>query len=282
MIKIVSDTTTGLTRELTERHDIDLVSQVVMFGPEVLRDGVDITNEVFLQRLKMSKEFPKTSQPPVGDFVTVFKKHLDAGHDVLCITVSDGLSGTYNSATQAKQQLGSDRITIIDSKNVAAAEALIVLEAVRLAKAGQSMAEIVACLDVWVKGMHLDFVLDTLEYLVRGGRASNLQGLLGTLLQMKPVLTIRHGTGKIEALERIRTRNKAHARLRAIIDAAVRGKRQIHMSVVHTALLAEAEVLAQELRQAYNLDECLVLEMPPAVAAHTGPGALGVAYYVED
>src|SRR3990172_9539647 len=109
MIRIVTDTATGLTREMAAQRGIDLVPLVVMFGTETLRDGVDITNEVFLQRLKMAKEFPTTSQPPVGDYVTAFKKHLDAGDEVLCITLSSLLSGTYNSAETAKKQLGRDR-----------------------------------------------------------------------------------------------------------------------------------------------------------------------------
>ena len=196
--------------------------------------------------------------------------------------MSSHLSGTYNSAQQAKQAIGSDRITIIDSKTVATAEAMMVLEAARWAGAGQSAAEVVSRLDAWIKGMTLDFVLDTLEYLVKGGRASNLQGLLGTLLQMKPLLTIRHGTGKIEALQRVRTRPKALARFREIIDQAVHGKSQVHMGVVHVGLPDEAGALAAEFRQKYGVADCPVIEMPPAVAAHAGPGAIGAAYYVEN
>lgn len=283
MLKIVSDTTTGLTMETAAQLGIDLVSQVVNFGSETLRDGIDITNEVFMQRLKMSKEFPKTSQPPVGDFVNVFKKHVDAGHEVLCITVSSLLSGTYNAAEQAKQQLGeaAERVTVVDSKTVAVSEALMVMEALYLSGAGKSVIEIVSVLERWSVGIRLDFVLDTLEYLVKGGRASSLQGILGTLLQMKPVLTIRDGSGRLEALERVRTRSKAHARLREIVDETVSGKSGVRMGVTHVALPVEAEALAQELRQKYQLTECPVIEMPPAVATHTGPGALGAAYYVE-
>ncbi len=283
MIKIVSDTTTGLTQEMTAQHGIDLVSQIVMFGSETLRDGIDISNEVFLQRLKMSKEFPTTSQPPAGDFVAAFKRHLDAGHEILCITVSSLLSGTYNSAETAKKELGSgmaSHITLVDSKTVATAEALLVLEAARMVKEGRSMAEIVARLDKMIVGMHLDFALDTLEYLAKGGRIGGAQAFVGTLLQMKPILTIKHG--RIEPLERVRTRAKAAARLREIVDSAVRGKSKAYVGVTHTGLPAEAEALAQEFRSAYHLDECLVIEMPPAVAAHAGPGALGAAYYVEN
>lgn len=281
MIKIISDTTTGLTQELTARYDIHLVSQIVMFGSETLRDGVDITNEVFLQRLKMSKEFPTTSQPSAGDFVAAFKPYLDAGHEILCITVSSGLSGTYNSAETAKKELGSDRITLVDSKTVATSEALMVLGAARMAQAGKSMPEIKAQLDKWVGGMQLVFVLDTLAYLVKGGRASSLQGFFGTLLQMKPILTIRDGTGSIEALERVRTRSRAQARLREIVDEAVGGRSHFQLGVTHTGLHAEAAALASEFRDKYGLDECLSIEMPPAVATHAGPGALGAAYFVE-
>ncbi|MGH2593137.1 MAG: DegV family protein [Anaerolineae bacterium] len=280
MIKIVSDTASGLTREVAAQHGIQLISQRVMFGTETLRDGVDITNDVFLQRLKMSKEFPTTSQPPVGDYVDAFKPHLDAGHEVLCLTVSSLLSGTYNSAETAKKNLGSDKITLVDTKNVATGQALMVLEAARTVKEGKSVPEIVAHLEPMVAGMHLDFVLDTLEYLAKGGRIGGAQAFVGTLLQMKPILTIQHG--RIEPLERVRTKTKAVARLREIADAAVKGKRTAQMGLMHSDLAVQAEALAQEFRATYNLNECLVVEMPPAVAAHAGPGALGVAYYVEN
>ena len=282
MLKIISDTTTGLTKEVAAQHGVDLISQVVMFGSETLRDGIDITNEVFLQRLKASKAFPTTSQPPVGDFLDVFKPLLDAGHEILCITVSSHLSGTYNSAETAKKELGSDMITLVDSKTVAAAEALLVLEAARMAREGKRVTEIVERLNALIPRTNLDFVLDTLEYLVKGGRANRIQGIIGTILQMKPVLSIRDGTGQIEALERIRTRSKALARLRGIVDEALQGKSKFQLAVTHTGLREEAVALAQEFRYKYSLGDCMVIEMPPAVAAHAGPGALGAAYIVED
>jgi DegV family protein with EDD domain len=189
------------------------------------------------------------------------------------------LSGTYNSAETAKNQLDSDKIALVDSKNVATGQTLIVIEAARMVQQGKSMTEIVARLDPLIDGMRLNFVLNTLEYLVKGGRVSSAAGLFGTLLQMKPILHVREG--RVEPLERIRTRNKAMARLREIVDAAVRDKNGVRIGVVHTGLPVEAEALSQEFRAKYGLDECMVVEMPPAVAAHAGPGALGAAYYVE-
>ncbi len=279
MIKIVTDTATGLTKELAAQYDVELVPLVVMFGNEILRDGVDITNEVFLQRLAASKDFPTTSQPPVGDFVAAFKRHLDAGHDVLCITLSSLLSGTYNSAETAKKQIGSDQITLVDTKTLATAQAMMVIEAARMAKAGKPVTEIVARLEQMIPKMRLDILLNTLEYLVKGGRASNMQGLLGTLLQMKPILTVQDG--RLVPLERIRTRNKAMARIREIVDAAVRGKTGAMVSVAHTGLHGEASALAREFQDKYHLSECMVLDIPPAVAAHAGPGAMAIGYYAE-
>ncbi len=277
MIKVVTDTATGLTKELAAQYDIELVPLVVMFGSEVLRDGVDITNEGFLRRLAESKEFPTTSQPPVGDFVDVF--NLDAGHEVLCITLSSLLSGTYNSAETARKQLDGDKITLVDSRTLATAQSMMVIEAARMAKEGKSMSDIVGRLDRMIAGAHLDFVLDTLEYLVKGGRVSGLQGFFGTLLQMKPILTIQDG--RLVPLERIRTRSKAMERMREIVDDVVKGKDKVYIGMAHTGLHAEATSLAGELREKYHVDECLVLDIPPAVAAHAGPGAIAVAYYVD-
>jgi len=282
MIKIVTDTATGITNELAAQYEVELIPLVVMFATQTLRDGVDISPSEFLQRLKASKEFPKTSQPPVGDFVAVFKKHLEAGHEVLCITLSSLLSGTYNSAETAKKQLGSDvasRITLVDCKNLATAQAMMVIEAARMAKAGKPMADIVRRLDQMIPVTHLDIMLDTLEYLVKGGRVPAVQGLVGTLLQMKPILTIKEG--RLEPLERIRTRSRAMERLREIVDAAVRGKRNVMIGVAHTGLPEEANSLARELRAKYGLSDCLVLDIPPAVSAHAGPGAIAVSYFVE-
>lgn len=280
MVKVVTDTTTGLSKALADKYDITLIPQQVMFGDETLRDGVDISNEVFLQRLKTSAKFPTTSQPPVGDFVEAYKKLLGAGHEVLCITLSAELSGTYNSAEQAKNQVEDERVTLIDSRNVAGGLAMIALEAARMGQAGKSMDEIVARVRRMIEGVHLEVVLDTLEYLVKGGRVSGAAGFFGGLLQMKPILTI--DGGKLVPRERIRTKGKAMARLRELIDEVVNGHGKVQMNVNHTGLYEEANSIAQEFRDRYGLDDCPVLDIPPAVAAHAGPGALAVAYFVDN
>lgn len=280
MIKIVAVTSSGITTDECKQHDITMIPQRVNFGMESLRDGIDITNEVFLQRLASSKDFPKTSQPPAGDFVEVFKKLRGAGHEVLVVVVSSKLSGTVSSATAAKSELQDDpMITIFDTLSVAGGEGLMVMEAARMAEAGQSLADILKKLEAMRDHMHMYIVFSTLEYLAKGGRIGKAQQLIGSMLNMKPILTLKHGA--IEPHERIRTLKKAHARLHEIVDHALRGKTKLHVAVMYTEITFEATQVANDLKERYHLAVCNAYHMSPAVGAHAGPDALGIAYYIE-
>lgn len=279
-VKIIGITSSGVEPADAEQYGITLVPLRVNFGTETLRDGVDISKEQFLQRLTASKIFPTTSQPPAGDFLELYKRFRAEGHDVLSVVLSNKLSGTWLSAHTAKQQLEDDHVAVFDTLNVAAGEALQLLEAARLAQAGKSAAEIVQRLEVMRDHVQLYFVLDTLEYLAKGGRVGNAQAFIGTLLQMKPVLEIKHGL--VEGAERVRTTAKARARLRHIVDEAMHGKHRAQMSVMYTGVKDLAEELAADLKKKYHLAECPVYLISPAVSAHAGPGALGVAFYIED
>jgi DegV family protein with EDD domain len=280
MIKIVAATTSGLSTEECQRYDIAMIPQRVNFGLESFRDGIDITNDVFLQRLASSKDFPTTSQPPAGDFIEAFKKLRAAGHEVLAILVSSKLSGTVSSANTAKSEMQDDpNITVFDTLNVAGGEGLMVLEAARMAEAGQNMAKIVQKLEAMRDHMHLYVVFDTLEYLAKGGRIGGAQKLIGSMLNMKPILMVKHGA--IEPHERIRTKKKALARLHEIVDHAIRGKPSVQVAVMYTEITFEAAQIAAELKDHYHLSECKAYHMSPAVGAHAGPGAIGIAYYLE-
>jgi len=281
VVKIVGDSTSGISPEIARQLDITVLPLRVLFGTEALRDGVDISNEAFIDRLVKSKEFPTTSQPSAGDFLEVYRTLRGAGHEVLCVLLSNKLSGTIVSANTAWVEMNHDRgIAIFDTLNVAAGEAIQVVEAARMAQAGSTLAEIVRRLEAMRDQVHLLFVLDTLEYLAKGGRIGNVQAFIGTMLQMKPLLEIKEGV--IEGAAKVRTKAKAQAHLREIIDEAMRGKSKAQMSVIHTRNKAEANALADELRRKYNLTECPVYTVSPAVGAHAGPGALGVAYYIEE
>ena len=278
-VKIIGVTSSGMPPEAARQLDITIIPLQVNFGSETLRDGVDISPEAFLDRLAASKQFPTTSQPPAGDFIEAFKPLRAAGHEVLCVLLSNKLSGTVMSANTAKQQLGDDHITVFDTLNVAVGEAILLSEAARLALAGQGVAEIVRRLEFMRDKVHLYFVVDTLVYLAKGGRASNAQAFIGTVLQMKPLLKVENGL--IEGAERIRTTSKAHARLRHIVEEGIRGKSNVQAAVMYTAIKDKAQALADHIRTSAHLSEVPVLTISPAVSAHTGPGALGVAFYTE-
>ncbi len=278
-VKIVAVTSTGIPPEVAQKLDLTIVPLRVHFGLETLRDGVDISVNAFLERLATSRQFPTTSQPPAGDFLEVFKKLRAQGHEVLAVMLSNKLSGTVMSANTARQQLNDEHITVFDTLNVASGEALLVIEAAQMAQAGRSVPEIVSRLETMRDKVRLYFVLNTLVYLAKGGRVSNAQAFIGSVLQMKPILKVENGL--VEGAERIRTLSKAHARLRSIVEEGVQGKSNVRVAVMYTMIDETAHTLAGELRAQYQLSEVQVHIISPAVSAHAGPGALGVAFYGE-
>ena len=278
-VKIVGDTASGISPELAEQLDLTIVPLRVNFGTETLQDGVDISPAAFLDRLATSKLFPTTSQPPAGDFIRVFQPLRAAGHDVLCVLLSNKLSGTVMSANAAKYQLQDEHIHIFDTLNVAAGDAILVMEAARLAQAGKSVDEIVSRLEFMRGKVQLYFVVDTLEYLAKGGRVSNAQAFIGSLLQMKPILKVENGL--VEGAERIRTTSKAQARLREIVAEGIEGRSAVQVAVMYTTIKDTAQALADEIQAQYHLTVVPVHTISPAVSAHSGPRALGVAFYAE-
>lgn len=278
-VKIIGITSSGLEPADAEKYGITIVPLRVNFGTETLRDGVDISKDEFLRRLAASKIFPTTSQPPAGDFLQLYKQFRAEGHDVLCVVLSNKLSGTWLSANTAKQQLADEHVTVFDTLSVAAGEAIMLIEAARLAQAGKTVPEIVSRLETMRDGMKLYFVLDTLEYLAKGGRVGNAQAFIGSVLQMKPILQIHDGL--VEGAERIRTKAKAHARLRTLVAEHMHGHTRAQMCVLYTGNSEAAEVFAAELKAQYHLDECPIYSMSPAVSAHTGPNALGFGLFAE-
>jgi DegV family protein with EDD domain len=278
-VKIVGDTSSGISPELARQLDLTIVPLRVNFGTETLQDGVEISPTAFLDRLATSKLFPTTSQPPAGDFIRVFQPLRAAGHEVLCVLLSNKLSGTVMSANAAKYQLQDEHIHIFDTLNVAAGDAILVMEAARLAQAGKSVDDIVLRLEFMRGKVRLYFVVDTLEYLAKGGRVSNAQAFIGSLLQMKPILKVENGL--VEGAERIRTASKAQARLREIVAEGIAGRSAVQVAVMYTTIKDTAQALADEIQAQYQLPVVSVHTISPAVSAHTGPRALGVAFYAE-
>jgi DegV family protein with EDD domain len=278
MIKLVTDSTAYLPEDRVQALDIRVVPLCVHFGQEACLEGIDITGEEFYARLKAEPELPTTSQPSAGEFLEVFKELHEAGHEIVCLTISSAISGTWNSAMAAKDMLPEAAISVVDSLYTTVALQLMVEAAAEAIAAGATRTEIAQQLEEIRGKMLLLFVVDTLEFLAKGGRIGNARALLGTVLRVKPILTLQDGA--IEPLEQVRTKKKAVARMESLIeehlgDAASQAK----LGITHALVPEEAQALKVEMMQRLGCREPLVHELGPVIGTHTGPGLLGIAAY---
>ena len=276
MVRIVTDSTCDLSSEQASQLGITAVAKLyVLFGDRTFQDGVTINNEQFYALLKNNSNFPSTSQPSVGDFVQIYERFK--GDPIISIHISRDLSGTLASAEAARDLVGGD-ITIIDSRNVNAGLALLANEAVRMSQQGATAAQIKARIDALVPRTRLVFALDTLENLRRGGRIGNAQAFLGSVLQFKPIITIKDG--RLEPVERVRTMSKAVARLKDIAAQDLADHDNPRVVFMHTAAPASASALMKALGTQIKLMDPFIIEAGPVVATHAGPGAVGISYIV--
>lgn len=250
----------------------------MLWGDEQLRDGVDIDTATFYERLAQSPILPKTSQPTPSDFVKAFEE-CDAD-EIVVICISDRLSGTIASANAAKA-LVSKPVHVVDSYSVSIGAGLQVLAAARARDAGASVQEILATIEAVRANLKLFFTVETLEYLYRGGRIGAAAKLLGTALQLKPVLTIRSNLGIIEPLERVRSRKRSLIRLVDYIVDQIDTSRPAHVGIMHAVAPEDAAMLREELLSRFEPVELIVSDVTPVVGIHGGPGVIGIVAYTE-
>lgn len=277
MTRIVADTTCGLSLEAARRLNIPMISQVINFGEESFREGIDIDHAAFMARLRSGRDLPKTAAPYPGDFIAAFKALVGQGESIVCIHPSAEVSGTVRSAETARESFPGADIRIIDTRTIAGPLASIVLEADRLAKLGKSADEVEAAVRELMARVRIYFLVDTLEFLRRGGRIGGAAALVGSVLQIKPILTF--ADGKVEPFEKERTKKRALARLHEVALAEAARGRDAHLTVMHSAALEEATTLAAELKTALNVPDVMVMDLVPAIVTHAGPGALAIGFF---
>ncbi len=275
----VTDSTSYLPEELRRRHEIQVIPQVLIWGGETLLDGVDIMPTAFYERLKTAEVMPTTSQATIGAFKDLFEPHVRAGRPILAILVSQKLSGTIQSAQSAKELFPGARIEIVNSESAAMAMGFQVLAAARAAEAGKSFDDVLAVAKDAKNHTGVVLVVDTLEFLHRGGRIGGAARMLGTALNLKPILELQDGV--IEAVERVRTRSKAQARLLGLLEERINGRPNLRLAVLHAAAEAEARLLLDVAAKRLNPMETVFSEVSPVVGAHVGPGTLGMCYSVD-
>jgi len=278
-VAIITDSTAYIPQGLVERYHIRVVPQVLIWGEESFLDGVDIQPAEFYARLSTSKTIPTTSQATVASFHSIFEPLAEKGVPMVVILISDELSGTLQSAHQAKEMFPQATIEVIDSRSTSMELGFHVLAAARAAEAGESLEEVVRIAREAQNHTGVFFVVDTLEFLHRGGRIGGASRLVGTALKIKPLLHLKDG--RVEPFEKVRTKKKALARLLDVIGERVDGKPNVRLAGLHAVAESEVVSLLEEAKRRFNPVETILSEVSPVVGTHVGPGTVGLAYCTE-
>ncbi|MBN1453532.1 MAG: DegV family protein [Anaerolineales bacterium] len=278
MTIIVADTTCGLPRDLLAKRGIPLIPQVVMFGEEAYHDDKELDTATFLQKLKASPTLPKTAAPEPPLYYPIFKQAQEKGESVVVIAPSAKVSGTVRSAEIAAQEFPGLDIRVIDSLTVSCNLGSLVLVADDMAKAGASADEIEAKIRAMIPRGRIFFVVDTLEYLAKGGRIGGAKKLLAELLEIKPILTIREG--QVEPFEQQRTKKRALARLAEVVAEGCPGNAESYLSVLQVEAESEAQAFVADLKERVLVPNIPIYELPPAIVVHGGPKTMGVGFFV--
>jgi DegV family protein with EDD domain len=285
MVKIVGDTTSCLSASFAQEHDIPIIPQVITFGDEAYLEGVEIDYATFMDRLRAATELPKTAAPPPELFADVFERFSQTGESVVCVLPSATLSGTVRSATVglqiAKEERGVGELDarIIDTQLIASPVATLLKLSAGWAEEGATADEIEARVLEMSGRCKIYFLVDTLKYLAMGGRIGGASALLGSVLKVKPVLTLKNG--QVDTFEKVRTHRRAVDRLKQLVLEQIAPGGEGHLTIMHADVAEAAEELAAYFRQALDIPEVPKYKVPPAVVTHGGPGVLGVGFFTE-
>ncbi|EYE89388.1 fatty acid-binding protein DegV [Fervidicella metallireducens AeB] len=270
-IRVVVDSTAYFTKEYVSENNIDVVQLKVEFGGVTKDEGFPGEFEEFYNKLKNSTDFPVTSQPPVGAFVKVFQDAVDNGEEVITLTFSSKLSGTYNCAKLAAEMVAPDKITVIDSESAVAVHRFLAEIAVDLAKEGKTREEIIKAIEDQKTRMGIHLTVGSLEYMKRGGRLSGAKALVGTLLNIKPIIGLVDGL--LIPVEKVRGKNKAIEMMISKIPDDVK-----KISIGQVLNMEEANRVKAILEEKFKDAEVTIYEVGPVIGSHLGPETIGLCY----
>ena len=273
-VRVVTDSTSDMPRELAEHYGISVIPQKVIFGTEELRDGVDITGDEFYRRVAGSPTLPTTSQASAGEFKELYESIGADADGIVSVHVSAALSGTVNSARSGGEQANIDcSVEVVDSKQASMGTGLIALAAAKVAQGGGDLWQVVSAAEDAVNRCETFVLLDTLEYLQKGGRIGRARAMVATLLSIKPMIILRDGI--VDELGKERTHRKGMTRLRRVTEEFAPLD---ELCVNYTTTPDEARAFAEQLRpQIPEGKEPLLAQIGPAIGTYTGPSAIGVS-----
>jgi DegV family protein with EDD domain len=281
MVHIITDTTACLPEETAQRYNIPVIPQILVLGSDSYQEGVEIDHAAFLEWLRSASEMPKTAAPPPELFTEQFKRLAPTGEPILCIHPSSEVSGTVRSATIAARDFPDADIRIIDTRTIGSTLMTLVILAAQWAEAGEDADTIEARLrEEFIPNGRIYFLVATLEFLAKGGRIGGAAALLGSVLQIKPILIMKDG--RVDQFERERTHRRALARLKELAIQDIPPHVAKHISVMHAAVPDQAAALAAFLSEHFDVGQIPVVNIPPAIVTHAGPGVLCIGFFVDN
>lgn len=278
-VAIVTDGACSLTPAQGEQFGIHIAPVYVAFGEKTYRAGIDLDNEGFYRFLSSSKKLPTTAQPTAADFVNIYNQLAEEAEEIITIVISHHMSATIQSAEMARNLFDNVPVHIVDSETVSLGLGMMAIAAARAAEQGQDAQAVLNLVESIKQKMNVIFTVNTLEYLYKGGRIGGATAFLGTALDIKPILYIKNG--RIEPLERQRTRKRSVSRLLALMEQSV-GKQPVHVAILHGNASEEARQLKQSIQSQFNCVELISSDMGPVIGVHAGPGTLGLVFYTSD
>lgn len=278
-VAIITDSSAYLPDEMIKALNLSVVPLTLHWDDQSYRDGVDIRAEEFYDRLSESDTIPTTSQVTVSEFTRLFGSLLDQDYAVLALLISSGISGTVESALQAKMEFPDAPIEVLDTRLVSMALGFMVIAVARAAQAGASLEECKALAEEIYPKIGVYFTVDTLKYLNKGGRINTAKRVMGAALNIKPIMEIRDG--KIELVESVRSRKKALTRMLEMVERDIAGREGVRIATFHAAAEEDCQKLMAEAETRFSPVEMLTTFVSPVIGAHTGPGTVSIAYQVE-
>lgn len=279
-IKIVSDSTCDLTDEQIRIHDICIVPLYVIFNTENFKDGTEINTKKLYEMVDKKKILPKTSAPSPQDFYDVFEREIEKGNKIIYIGLSSKLSSTIQNASIAAAEFQNDSIEIIDSENLSTGIGLLVMKAVDLRQNGMNIKQIAENIRDLIPKVRTRFIINTLDYLYKGGRCSALESFVGGLLKIRPIVTVKSGAMVLE--EKIRGRREkilSNMLANALADKDMMDEARVF--ITHTEALEDAVYIKEELMNRMKVKEIIISNAGCVISSHCGPGTVGILYILK-
>lgn len=277
MIRIVADTTSTISPREAENLGIFMIPQIIIFGDKAYRDDHEITSKEFLEKLKASQVLPKTAAPPPILYHPIYEQYSKTNDTIIVICPSQKVSGTYRSAADAALEFPEADIRIVDTQTVGPALGTLVKMALEMANEGKTANFIVENIEKLGKKVRIYFYVDTLEYLYKGGRIGTASALVGSILQVKPILLFKDG--QVNPFDKQRTKKKALARIVELVKAECPASPESYLSILEADAIEDAEALRKEFQESLKLDSIQITDLPPAIIVHAGPGVVAASFF---